>query len=72
MIYAIWGEMSVDDVIASFGSSIKKVILFFTPPDVTGYEENAVNVEDTTFFVRGRAFDKLGDYKFMLPAITHA
>ena len=48
------------------------MILFFTPIDKTGYEEKKVDEEDTTFFVKGKAFEILGDYKFMLPAITHA
>ena len=59
-------------MITSFGSNISNVILFFTPIDKTGYEEKKVDEEDTTFFVKGKAFEILGDYKFMLPAITHA
>ena len=72
MLHAIFGEASIDDVITSFGSNISNVILFFTPIDKTGYEEKKVDEEDTTFFVKGKAFEILGDYKFMLPAITHA
>lgn len=72
MLHAIFGEASIDDVITSFGSNISNVILFFTPIDKTGYEEKKVDEEDTTFFVKGKAFELLGDYKFMLQAITHA
>lgn len=72
MIHAIFGEAATDDVIASFGSRIRNVILFFTPVDITGYEEKVVEEEDTTFFVKGKAFETLGDYKFMFQAIAHA
>lgn len=72
MIHAIFGEAAIDDVIASFGSRIRNVILFFTPVDITGYEEKVVEEEDTTFFVKGKAFETLGDYKFMFQAIAHA
>ena len=51
---------------------IRNVILFFTPVDITGYEEKVVEEEDTTFFVKGKAFVTLGDYKFMFQAIAHA
>ena len=72
MIHAIFGEAAIDDVIASFGSRIRNVILFFTPVDITGYEEKVVEEEDITFFVKGKAFEALGDYKFMFQAIAHA
>lgn len=72
ILHAIFGEMSVDEVIASFGRNIKKVILGFTPSDKTGYQENPVKIEDTTLFVKGRAFETLGNYRFMLQPITHA
>lgn len=72
MIHAIFGEASVDEVIASFGSAIRRAALFFTPTDRTGYEETVVDEEDTTFFVKGKAFETIGDDKFMFQAIAHA
>lgn len=72
MIHAIFGEASVDDVIASFGSAIRRAILFFTPTDRMGYEETVVDEEDTTLFVKGKAFETIGDDKFMFQAIAHA
>lgn len=72
MIHAIFGEAAIDDVIASFGSRIRNVILFFTPVDITGYKEKVVEEEDTTFFVKGKAFETLGNYKFMFQVIAHA
>ncbi len=38
MIHAIFGEASVDEVIASFGSAIRRTALFFTPTDRMGYD----------------------------------
>ena len=52
MIHAIFGETSVDEVIASFGSAIRRAALFFTPTDRMGYEETVVDEENTTFFVK--------------------
>lgn len=72
MIHAIFGEASVDEVIASFGSAIRRAALFFTPTDRMGYEETVVDEEDTTFFVKGKAFEIIGDDKFMFQAIAHA
>lgn len=72
MIHAIFGEASVDDVIASFGSAIRRATLFFSPTDRTGYEETVVDEEDTTLFVKGKAFEIIGDDKFMFQAIAHA
>ena len=72
LLYAIWGEASIDEVIAAFGRDIDTVRLLFTPVDKTGYEEQLVEEEDTTFFVKGKAFELLVDYRYMLQPITHA
>ena len=72
LLYAIWGEASTDEVIAAFGRDIDTVRLLFTPVDKTGYEEHLVEEEDTTFFVKGKAFELLADYRYMLQPITHA
>lgn len=60
MIHAIFGETSVDEVIASFGSAIRRAALFFTPTDRMGYEETVVDEENTTFFVKRKAFEQSG------------
>lgn len=72
MIHAIFGEASVDEVIASFGSAIRRATLFFTPIDRRGYEETVVDEENTTFFVKGKVFETIGDDKFIFQAIAHA
>lgn len=60
MIHAIFEEASVDEVIASFGSAIRRAALFFTPTDRTGYEETVVDEEDTTFLLRERRLKQSG------------
>lgn len=65
-------KFSMDDVIASFGSAIRRATLFFMPIDRRGYEETVVDEADTTFFVKGKAFETIGDDKFMIQAIAHA
>ena len=60
MIHAIFEEASVDEVIASFGSAIRRAALFFTPTDRMGYEETVVDEENTTFFVKRKAFEQSG------------
>ncbi|WP_029319010.1 GNAT family N-acetyltransferase [Butyrivibrio sp. AE3004] len=72
ILYTIIGDGSLDEVITSFGSKVKKVVLCFTPNDVNGFEKNELHEEDTTFFVKGKFFEENGDEEYMLQAITHA
>lgn len=72
VLHAVFGPASTEEVIAAFGNGISRVVLCFTPENTEGYDENVVEEEDTTFFVKGKAFDNLRDRKFMLQAITHA
>lgn len=72
VLHTIIGEGSVDDVVASFGEGIRKVILCFTPRDPSGYEKEELHEEDTTLFVQGRFFDAHPDAAFMFQSITHA
>ncbi|WP_026498870.1 GNAT family N-acetyltransferase [Butyrivibrio sp. WCD2001] len=72
ILHTIIGEGSVDEVITSFGSQVKKVVLCFTPKDVSGFEKSELHEEDTTFFVKGKFFEENRDQEYMLQAITHA
>ncbi|SEM36236.1 Acetyltransferase (GNAT) domain-containing protein [Butyrivibrio sp. ob235] len=72
ILHTIIGEGAVDEVITSFGSQVKKVILCFTPKDVSGFEKSELHEEDTTFFVKGKFFEENRDQEYMLQAITHA
>lgn len=72
VLHAVFGTAAVDEVIAAFGSGIDRVVLCFTPKNTEGYDESVIEEEDTTFFVKGKAFEELKDQKFMLQAISHA
>ncbi len=72
ILHTIIGDAGVDEVIKSFGSQVKRVVLCFTPNDTQGIEENEFHEEDTTFFVQGRFFEENKDARFMFQAITHA
>lgn len=72
ILHAIIGECTVDEVIAAFGSQVKKVVLCFTPKDAHGFEKNELHEEDTTFFVKGKFFEDSRDDEYMMQSITHA
>ncbi len=72
ILHTIIGDAGVDEVIKSFGSQVKRVVLCFTPNDTQGFEENEVHEENTTFFAQGRFFEENKDARFMFQAITHA
>ncbi len=72
ILHTIIGDGTVDEVITAFGSQVKKVILCFTPKDVTGFEKSELHEEDTTFFVKGKFFEDSCNDEYMMQAITHA
>ena len=72
ILHAIIGDGAVDDVIAAFGSKVKKVVLCFTPKDTYGFEKCELHEEDTTFFVKGKFFEDSSNEEYMMQAITHA
>lgn len=72
ILHAILGDGAVDDVIAAFGSQVKKVIFCFTPKDTHGFEKSELHEEDTTFFVKGKFFEDCRNDEYMMQAITHA
>ena len=72
ILHTIIGEGSIDEVIGAFGSTVKKVVLCFTPKDPSGFDKNELHEEDTTFFVQGHFFEENENAEFMLQAITHA
>lgn len=72
ILHAIIGDGDVDDVIAAFGSQVKKVVLCFTPKDTNGFEKSELHEEDTTFFVKGKFFEDSRNDEYMMQAITHA
>ena len=72
VLHAIIGKGAIDEVIAAFGSRVKKLILCFTPKDTCGFEKSELHEEDTTLFVQGRFFEESRDDEYMMQAITHA
>lgn len=74
LIHAVFSEHKVDinDIIQSFGNTIKRVILGFTPEETVGYECSEVQEEDTTLFVKGGVFDDFAEKRLMFPTLSHA
>ena len=64
--------VTLDDVIASFGSEVKQVTLGFTPKDITGFDCVPYHEEDCTFFVKGAAFDDFAYRRLRIPSLSHA
>ena len=74
MIHSIFSKNKVepDDIINAFGSEIKKVTLGFVPENVSGYDMELVEEDDTTLFTKGVALDGFTDKKLMFPTLAHA
>lgn len=65
-------SVSLEDVLAAFGTSIRSVTLGFTPADPTGFVCRALKEEDTTFFVKGEAFRDFSRAHLRIPSLSHA
>jgi predicted N-acetyltransferase YhbS len=69
-------EVNLNDVIDAMGplanKQAKRVVLGFTPNDVTEYDENLLEEEDLTFFVMGKDAELFRDNKLMFPLLSHA
>ena len=64
--------VTLQDVIASFGAQVRRVILGFTPENPAGFDCAPYHEEDCTFFVRGAAFDDFAQRKLRIPSLSHA
>lgn len=64
--------VSLDDVLAAFGSRIRSVTLGFTPADPTGFTCQELQEEDTTFFIKGEAFRDFSQERLRIPSLSHA
>lgn len=71
-LHAILGSGEPDEVIAAFGSQVKKAVLCFTPKDPRGFEKSELHEEDTTFFTKGRFFAAHQGDAYRMQAIAHA
>ncbi len=72
-VYAIFSDerASLGEVISSFGSEVKNVILSLTPENNTGFEQKKVEDSESVLFARGPVFDDSGD-RFVFPEISRA
>lgn len=65
-------DVTLDAVIAAFGSRVKKVTLGFAPKDASGFTPVPLREEDSTFFVKGEAFREENWQKLRIPSLSHA
>ena len=73
-IHNIFADASVtiDDVAAAFGGSVKEVALGFAPENAEGWEILEHHEEDCNFFVRGAIFGEFEERKLRIPSLSHA
>ncbi len=65
-------EIPLADVIAAFGSEVRRVTLGFTPADTTGWDCREWKEEDCHFFVKGPAFEDFAGKKLRILSLSHA
>lgn len=65
-------EITLEDVIHTFGKEVREVTLGFTPADPAGFICKELKEEDTTFFVKGKFFDFFAEKKLRIPSLSHA
>lgn len=65
-------SVTVDDVIAAFGSEVKSVSLGFAPGSAEGWEVSELREEDCNFFVRGEVFAEFEARGVRIPSLGHA
>lgn len=65
-------NISLDSVIAAFGSEIHTVTLGFAPESADGFTVSDYHEEDSTFFVKGSFFEEFTAKKQRIPSLSHA
>jgi predicted GNAT family N-acyltransferase len=65
-------KVNLERIISSFGSTIKKVILGFTPYNTDEYDITEFHKEDCTFFYLGKDLENIEMRKLIFPTISHA
>ena len=73
-VHNIFGrdKYPMNDILASFGSDTRQVILGFTPMETEDYTVSAFRKEDCTLFVKGKAFENFEQDKVIFPTLSHA
>ena len=64
--------VTLEQILAAFGSSVRQVTLGFTPADPTGFTYRELQEEDCTFFVKGPVFRDFAAQKLRIPSLSHA
>lgn len=64
--------VSLEQVIAAFGTGISRVSLGFAPEDSAGFACQPMGEEDCHFFVKGPAFEGFAEAKLRIPSLSHA
>lgn len=66
-------EVKLDNIInAMMNEKTKKVVLGFTPKDISSYEKTLVNEEDTTLFIKIGKDNPFKTGDLMFPVLSHA
>ena len=65
-------KVTIDDVAAAFGASVKEIALGFAPACAGGWAVSELREEDTHFFVKGGIFEEFEEKKLRIPALAHA
>lgn len=71
MLHSVFApqDVTMDEVIAAFGTKVKKVTLGFAPKDTADFKVEPWHEEDCTFFVKGNVF---GEGELRIPTLSHA
>lgn len=65
-------KMNIYNILNSFGSIIKEVVLGFTPLETDGFIVEERKEEDTTLFILGSDFKAIEKEQLMFPTLSHA
>lgn len=70
-VFSRW-EADLAKVTAAFGKEIERVSLGFTPKNPEEFECSLLKEEDTTLFVKGKAFDDFDRERMRFPVLARA
>jgi predicted GNAT family N-acyltransferase len=65
-------KVDLEEIISSFGESLKKVYFGFTPYDTDKYDVEEYHIEDCTFFYLGKDLENTEKKKLMFSTLSHA
>ena len=65
-------QVPIDAVAAAFGGEFRTVVLGFAPENAEGWQKQILREEDSTFFVKGAAFDDFEAKHLRIPILARA